>query len=158
NFKSQIKRTIMDKKDKKTKRDEQAEVTQNSKIIFEISGRVIDQETKLGAADLRVEAWHKGSPDNKLIGPLSTDNGLTDPQAPLKTTAQGNFHITATNDYFEKQSIPEKPDVFFKVYGQDGKLLKSTEDTFLKKMISGKDDVVIEVDIATNSGGSKQFV
>jgi hypothetical protein len=150
----------MEKKPKKTKqagqarkRGRKAEATQNSRIIFEISGRVINRETKLGAADLRIEAWHKGGPlstDNKLIGPP--------PSLPQKTTAQGDFHITATDDHFEKFSIPRKPNVFFRVYGQEGKLLTSTEDAVLKNVESGRKDIVIEVDIATNGGGGRQFI
>lgn len=148
----------MEKKPKKTKQAGQArktggkaKATQGSKIIFEISGHVINRETKLGAAGLQIEAWHKG-------GPLSTDNKLIGPLIPRKTTAQGDFHITATDDHFEKFSIPQKPDVFFRVYGQEGKLLKSTEDAVLRKVESGRKDIVIEVEIATNGGGGRQFV
>src|SRR5215510_4046784 len=129
----------MEKKTKKT--EEQAEqakkkgrkaiAAQGPTIIFEISGRVINHETKLGAADLQIEAWHKA-------GPLKTDNKLIGPPTPLRTTAQGDFHITATVDHFKEFSIPQKPDVFFKVFGQDGKLLKSTEDAILKSVGSGR--------------------
>lgn len=147
----------MEKKTKKTKPTEQpkkkgakAKATQVSAIAFEISGRVINRETGAGVADLRIEAWHKG-------GPVATDNKLIGPLIPRKTTAQGDFHITATDDHFEKFSIPRKPDVFFRVYGQEGKLLKSTEDAVLRKMESGRKNIVIEVEIIPDGGG-KQFV
>jgi hypothetical protein len=113
------------------------------KIIFEISGRVINIETKLGVAGLLVEAWHKGKPpktDNKLIGPL----------IPLKTSAQGEFHIAVSDDHFEIFSIPRKPDVFFKIYSPEGKLLRNAEDVVLKKADSGRKDIVIGVDVATS--------
>src|SRR5215475_4292044 len=131
----------MDKKPEETKQTQQGLT-----IIFEISGRVINHETRLGAADLRIEAWHKG-------GPLRTDNKLIGPPTPLKTTAQGDFHITATVDHFKEFSIPKTPDVFFMVFGQDGKLLKSTEDGVLRKVESGRTNIVIEVDIATGANG-----
>jgi len=144
----------MEKKPKKTKKAGQAKkrstktiATQGSSIIFEISGRVINRETKLGAANLQIEAWHKG-------GALKTDNKLIGPLIPQKTSARGDFHITATDSHFEKFSIPQRPDVFFKVYDQNGKLIKSTEDAVLRKVEPGRKDIVIEVEIATNGGGN----
>jgi hypothetical protein len=140
----------MEKKPKNTNQTDQAEKiggksveARDPKMIFEISGRVINIETKLGVAGLQVEAWHKGKPpktDNKLIGPL----------IPLKTSAQGDFHITATDDHFEMFSIPRKPDVFFKIYSPEGKLLRNAENVVLKNADSGRKDIVIGVEIATS--------
>ena len=147
----------MDEKSKKTKQAGQAKkrgskdkAEHGSTIIFEISGRVIDRKTRAGVAGLQVEAWHKGgasSADDKLIGPLT----------PQKTSENGDFHITATHKHFEKQCIPPKPDVFFKVYGQDGKALANTEDAVLKNVESGRKDILVEVGTSTDGGG-RQFV
>jgi hypothetical protein len=37
--------------------------------LFQVAGRVINSETRLGVADLKIEAWHKDEPLEKTIGP-----------------------------------------------------------------------------------------
>ena|SRR5215831_10550723 len=66
------------------KRGIKAKAAQSPTIIFEISGRVINHETGLRAADVQIEVWHKG-------GPLKTDNKLIGPLTLLKTAAEGDF-------------------------------------------------------------------
>ena len=133
---------------KKTKQPERAKRTKNTgrkakpkgKItkLFQISGRVINSETRLGVADLNIEAWHKDEPLDKLIGPPLRQM--------VKTTAEGHFHITATKEHFKQFSIPPRPDLFFKVYRED-KLIKSTEDAVLIGVKSCIEGIIIEVDV-----------
>lgn len=107
-----------------------------ARIIFVISGRVISHQTQKGIVGLQVEVWHKGgrlASQNKLIGGDTTSD-------------EGNFSVAATDDRFDRFSIPPKPDVFFRVLRQ-GRLLKSTEDDVLKSVSSGRTGIVIEIDL-----------
>src|SRR5262249_52678698 len=107
-----------------------------TRIIFVISGRVISHQTQQRIGGLQIEFWHKAESTpqmNKLIG-IDT------------TSDQGSFSVAATDDHFDKFFIPEKPDVFFRVYSQ-GQLLKSTEEDVLTAVASGRTGIVIEIDL-----------
>jgi hypothetical protein len=109
-----------------------------TEIVFSIAGRVTSrQRSPRRISGLRVQAWHKDQDGflEKLVGSAETD-------------AQGHFLITATKDYFSRFSIPATPDLFFKVYLRD-RLIKSTEETLLRAVASGREDIVIELDFPT---------
>ncbi len=102
---------------------------------FTVSGRVVARRpAHRSVVGLRVEAWHEDIKDqsHKLVGSATTGE-------------QGTFLITASARHLKKLSIPPTPNVYFKVYDHDA-LMKTTEDTILRALKSGRTDIEIGVD------------
>lgn len=102
---------------------------------FTITGRVVaERSSHRSIVGLRVEAWHEDRKDqnHKLIGSATTGE-------------EGTFSITASAWHLKKLSIPTTPNVYFKVYDRDA-LIKTTEDTILLALKTGRTDIVIAVD------------
>ncbi|MCA2653478.1 M4 family metallopeptidase [Microcystis sp. M061S2] len=102
-----------------------------AKKAFRVFGSVIDAETKQGLGGLRVEAWDKDLICNDLVGTVITDK-------------QGAFQLGFDESYFRELFLDRRPDLFFKVF-QDGKMIKSTEDSVIWNVSTGDTQVVIEV-------------
>lgn len=99
--------------------------------VVRITGRVIDRQTRSGVAGLRVESWDKDLLVHDHIGSAVTD-------------AEGAFQIEVEDSQLKNIFIDRKPDLFFKVF-DDGRLLRSTEDSVLWN-VDRATDVVIEGD------------
>jgi len=98
---------------------------------FKIAGRVVDRRTQSGIAGLRVESWDK-------------DLVLKDQVASAVTNADGAFQIELDDQRIKELFADRRPDLFFRVF-DDGRLLRSTEDSVLWNLEKST-DVVIEGD------------
>jgi hypothetical protein len=103
--------------------------------VFRIIGRVIDRVSRNGIAGVRVEAWDKDLVFNDLVGSTVTD-------------AQGAFQIEFNESYFKELFFDRQPDLFFKVF-QDGRLIRSTEDSVLWNVTDEVTETVIEGDFVS---------
>ena len=104
-----------------------------AKQTFRISGHVIDDKTRHGIGELRVEAWDKDLIIDDFVGSAVTDE-------------QGVFYLEFDTAYFNELFLDRYPDLFFKVF-QGQTLIKSTEDSVLWNVNDGDTEVAIEVDL-----------
>lgn len=98
---------------------------------YRISGRVLDRQTRLGVAGLRMEVW-----DKDLILDDSISGGITDYQGAFQVI----FESASFRDGF---FFDRKPDLYFKAF-YNGELLFSTEDSVIWNA-DNPTDVVIEI-------------
>jgi hypothetical protein len=108
--------------------------------IFRIEGQVLNRKDQKGVPGLRVEAWDKDPVIDDLLGSAKTDEN-------------GRFTLSFDETYYQEICFDRKPDVYFKVFDK-GKLIKSTEDSVLWNVKSGKTKISIEVDIYQNTEAS----
>ena len=72
--------------------------------IFHITGRIIDRQTRLGLARLRVEAWDKDQQLDDRLGWAVTDG-------------EGVFRITFAESPTFMDALQDRlPDVYFKIF------------------------------------------
>ena len=105
---------------------------------FYISGRVINVQTQRGVSGVYVEAWDKDLIFDDLVGSAITDS-------------QGRFKIEFTEAHFRECFLDRKPDLFFKVFSAEKKLLASTEDSILWNVDTEDTEVEIAVDLQSSS-------
>ncbi|MEG4576203.1 neuraminidase-like domain-containing protein [Microcoleus sp. N3A4] len=103
---------------------------------FHISGRVINRQFHIGIPSLRIEAWDKDLIFNDLVGNVVTDE-------------QGNFQIEFTEVHFRECFLDRQPDLFFKIFNQNGELLGSTENSVLWNVEVGETKMTIAIDFPT---------
>lgn len=97
---------------------------------FEIRGRVVDEFTGEGLADVRVEAW-------------DSDFGLDDFLSSARTLTDGSFTMSFDVSAYREFFIDHWPDLYFKVYCYS-ELLVSTEGSVLWNVTSPEIGVEIK--------------
>ncbi len=100
---------------------------------YVISGHVLDRATGQGIAGLRVEAWDKDARYDDLV-------------ASAVTEGDGRFQLDFDDTRFREMYPEAAPDLYFKVY-RGLQLLRSTEDSVLWNLATGKTSIRIEVDL-----------
>ena len=107
-----------------------------SQKIFRISGRVINRQSRQGIPNLRVEAWDKDLIFDDKVATALTDN-------------RGNFQMKFTEARFQECFLDRFPDLFFKIFNENDRLLGSTEDSFLWNVQAGETKITIAIDYPT---------
>ncbi|HZF41540.1 MAG TPA: Tc toxin subunit A, partial [Blastocatellia bacterium] len=111
---------------------------------FQILGQVIDQATRKGVSDLRVEAWDRDEKNNDLLGQSSTD-------------PEGRFTIAFDDATFSDGGADALPDVFLKIFvGKN--VVYNTEAQPIKNWTPGPAPLVIEVNPPTPPEGGPYVV
>src|SRR5882672_3695862 len=111
---------------------------------FQILGQVIDQATRKGVSDLRVEAWDRDEKNNDLLGQSSTD-------------PEGRFTIAFDDTTFSDGGADALPDVFLKIFvGKN--VVYNTEAQPIKNWTPGPAPLVIEVNPPTPPEGGPYVV
>ena len=105
---------------------------------FYISGRVVNSQTQQGVSGLYIEAWDKDLIFDDLVGSAITD-------------AQGRFRIEFSEEHFRECFLDRNPDLFFKVFSSEKKLLTSTEDNILWSVDTKDIEIEIMVDLQQSS-------
>ena len=110
-----------------------------------IAGFILNQKTKKGIANLKVEAWDR---DIRQDDPLGS--GVTD--------SNGRFSITLQKKRGGWNLSDRKPDIFFKVYSED-KMIHNTFDSVIWNLEHDKKNIQILIDMDTitiNHTGNKK--
>jgi len=85
------------------------------KSLHKISGKVRGKKSGTFLPGLVVEAWDKDAMIDDFLGKAITD-------------AQGNFIIEFKPGYFKELSFDRNPDIYFKVFREDGGLLYDNKE------------------------------
>ena len=127
--------------------------------VYPITGHVIDSTSEKGIPKLRIEAWDKDLEIDDLLGSARTDE-------------HGRFTLSFDDKYYQEICVDRKPDVYFKVFYQSilgkfiarfqgllrsqnqGTLIKSTEDSVLWNVATGK--VTISIPVSMEKDKRKQ--
>jgi hypothetical protein len=118
-------------------------MTVQSANTYNISGRVIDNDTQQGMPDLRIEAWDAKLEFNDAIESAFTDD-------------EGNFKIVITEIRLQECSIGLRDWLFFKVFQQD-ELLAGTENSVQWSVANAAAYMLIEVSPNGSGGTYKVF-
>lgn len=100
-----------------------------------ISGRVLDQESRRGAAGLRVEAWDKDMICDDVIGHALTDE-------------LGAFQIELDELYLKELFLERRPELLFKVF-RDETLLSAPGESVSWNPDIAETEIIIEVVTST---------
>ena len=99
-----------------------------------IAGFILNQKTKKGIANLKVEAWDRDNCKDDLVGSVVTDS-------------KGRFSITLQQKKGGWNLTDRKPDIFFKVYSGD-KMVRNTENSVHWNIETSLSAIVLEVDLS----------
>jgi hypothetical protein len=111
---------------------------------FQILGQVIDQTTRKGVSDLRVEAWDHDKKNNDLLGQTHTDT-------------EGRFIIAFDDAKFNDGGADVLPDLYLKVFDGEN-VVYNTEAQPIKNWTPHQTPLVIEVNPPTAPKGGPYVV
>lgn len=111
---------------------------------FQLRGQVIDQTTRQGIPDLRVEAWDRDTKNSDLLGQALTD-------------AQGRFTLSFTDTIFSDDGTDALPDVYVKIFAGKNPL-HNTEAQPIKDWTPQQAPLVIEVNLLPAPEGEPYVV